>query len=381
MTLNNKLAARLMAGTLALAFLPPLAAAQSAPDMPRATVKAGYRVPRLSTGKPDLQGTWTNATSTPLTRPASYGDRLAMTTEEAAKIEGDTVVRNARINAPTDPDTVKNWIQLAKGPDTLDECRGGSRGTACGYNAGWTDPGDLIMRVNGQPRTSLITFPANGQMPPRVSGPAAGAGRGGPRTQFIESSESGPANVRPGQNDNPEGRSLGERCMMSFGISSGPVMTPQLYNNSYRFVQTKDSVAIWVEMVHDVRIVRLNSKHRTDGVRTWMGDSIGWWDGDTLVVETVGFNPQQNLRGAGPNVKVTERFTRVAANRLHYAFRVEDPETWTAAWGGEYEFNSTPGIYEYACHEGNYGLEGILNGARFEEAQAAAGRAGAPAAR
>ena len=350
------------------AALAQSAATQNAADMPRAVVKAGYKVSRLADGRPDLGGAWTNATSTPLARQASYGQRLAMTPEEAAKIEGDTAVRNKRINAPTAKDVQDNWTtKLAKGPDTLDECRGGSRGVACGYNAGWTDPGDLIMRVNGQPRTSLITVPANGQMPPRVPG----AGRGAPRPQVIEDGE-GSLAVSRGTNDNPEQRGLADRCMMSFGISSGPVMTPQLYNNSYRIVQGKDSVAIWVEMVHDVRIVRIGGKHRTDGIRTFMGDSIGWWDGDSLVVETVGFHPQQNVRGAGPNVKVTERFTRVAPTRLHYAFRVEDSETWTQPWGGEYEFASTGGVYEYACHEGNYALEGILAGARYEEQQAAA---------
>jgi hypothetical protein len=293
-----------------------------------------------------------------------------MPREEAAKIEGDTAFRNARINAPTARETQEKWTELAKGPDTLDECRGGSRGTACGYNAGWTDPGDLVMRVNGEPRTSMITFPANGRMPARVAG--ANAGRAG-RAAVVESSEAGPGTTRPGQNDNPEGRSLGERCIMSFGVSSGPVMTPQLYNNTYRLVQTKDYVAIWVEMVHDIRIVRLNSTHRTDGVRPWMGDSIGWWDGDTLVVETTNYHPLQNVRGAGPKLKVTERFTRVAGDRLHYAFKVEDPDTWVAPWGGEYEFGATSDVYEYACHEGNYGLQNILAGARYDEQLAEAG--------
>jgi hypothetical protein len=333
-------------------------------DMPRAKVQAGYKAPRQLDGHPDLEGVWTNATATRLERPANY-DKLALTKEEAARVENATLARNARINAPTAQATVDNWKDLAKGPDTLDECRGGSRGVACGYNAGWTDPGDTFMRVAGEPRTSLITFPANGRLPPRATGAR-------PRPQAIESSEDGPGTTRAGQNDNPETRSLGERCIMSFGVSSGPVMTPQLYNNTYKIVQTKDVVAIWVEMVHDVRLVRMGATHRTDGVRPWMGDAIGWWDGDTLVVETTSFNPKQNLRGGDENLKVTERFTRVAPDRLHYAFKVEDPTVWAQPWGGEYEFGSTNGIYEYACHEGNYGLEGILAGARDEERQAAA---------
>ncbi|HET9159426.1 MAG TPA: hypothetical protein VFN88_02350 [Caulobacteraceae bacterium] len=369
---------RLFAGLAACALIAtaPLALAQepttaekaaASAQMPRAKVKAGYKAPRAADGHAELEGIWTNATATRLERPASYGDKLLMDPAEAAKQEKATFDRNARINAPTAKETQENWKELAKGPDKLDECRGGSLGTACGYNAGWTDPGDLIMRVDGQPRTSLITFPANGRMPPRVAGAPS------PR-QFVESSEAGPERVRPGQNDNPEGRSLGERCIMSFGISSGPVMTPQLYNNTYKIVQTKDTVGIWVEMVHDMRLVRLNAQHRTDGVTPWMGDSIGWWDGDTLVVETTGFNPKQNLRGGDKNLKVTERFTRVAGERLHYAFKVEDPTVWQTAWGGEYEFGATNGIYEYACHEGNYGLEGILAGARNDEREAALGK-------
>jgi hypothetical protein len=117
--------------------------------------------------------------------------------------------------------------------------------------------------------------------------------------------------------------------------------------------------------------VRIGARHLTDSVKPYMGDSIGWWDGDTLVVETTGFNPHQNIRGSGPKVKVTERFTRVGENRLHYAFDVEDKDTWAVPWGGEFEFASVDGeVYEYACHEGNYGLEGILAGARTEDARA-----------
>jgi hypothetical protein len=336
----------------------------TAQDIPRAKVKAGYKVPRQSDGRPDIEGIWTNATTTRLERAANLGDRLAMTPQELAETEKATFERNARQNKVTDQATFDNWKTIALQPDNSDECRSGSRGTACGYNAGWTDPGDLVMRVGGQPRTSFITFPANGRIPLRV----AAAGRAaGPET-----GEAGPAQTRIGQNDNPEGRSLAERCIL-MGAMSGPVMTPGLYNNTYRIVQTKDTVAIWVEMIHDVRLVRLNEKHRTDGVRSYMGDSIGWWDGDALVVETTGFKPGQNLRGGDENLKVTERFTRVAPDRLHYGFKVEDPTVWTQPWGGEYEFGATSAIYEYACHEGNYGLEGILAGARDEERTAGGG--------
>jgi hypothetical protein len=168
-------------------------------------------------------------------------------------------------------------------------------------------------------------------------------------------------------------RSLGERCILSFGSSAGPPMIPLLYNNNYQIVQTKDSVVILVEMVHDARVVRLNSKHRPASVRTWMGDSIGWWEGETLVVETTNFRPDQSFRASSQNLKVTERFTRVDPNQVLYRFTVEDPDTFTRPFSGEVAMNATgEKIYEYACHEGNYALPGILAGARAQEQEAAA---------
>lgn len=349
---------------------PGVAAAQSAGGPNAPVVQSGYTVPRLSDGKPDLSGVWTNATSTNLERSIKDGDKLILTNEEMAKIEQDTFARNNRQNARTPKEIQENWAKIANGPDTLDECRSGARGAACGYNAGWTDPGDWVMRVNGQGRTSLITYPKNGRIPPKIASSAA-------RAKVVESSEE--SAIR-GAADNPEERSLGERCIMSFGISSGPVMTDQLYNNTYQFVQSPGKFVILVEMVHDARIVRMDAKHRTDGINPWMGDSIGWWDGDTLVVETTGFHSGQNLRGGGQNMKVTERFTRVAPDRLHYAFDVQDKDTWAEPWGGEYEFAAVNGnVYEYACHEGNHGLQGILMGAREDDKRAAEAAAAAKA--
>ena len=188
---------------------------------------------------------------------------------------------------------------------------------------------------------------------------------------MVESSEQGPATTRPGQNDNPEGRSLGERCIMSFGSSAGPPMLPLLYNNTYQIFQTKDEVAILVEMVHDVRHIRLTDRHDPANVRKWMGDSIGHWEGDTLVVETTNMRAEQGFRGAnGLTQTVTERFTRVGPNQIVYRFTVNDPSTYTAPFTGEVALNATKGpIYEYACHEGNYAMPGILGGARELEKQ------------
>jgi hypothetical protein len=176
-----------------------------------------------------------------------------------------------------------------------------------------------------------------------------------------------------GSFDNPENRSLGERCILSFGSSAGPPMLPLLYNNTYQIVQSGSDILIEVEMVHDARIVHMTDKHLPQNVRLWMGDSIGHWEGDTLVVETTNMRPEQAFRGASPQLKVTERFTRVNDKQIAYRFTVSDPEIYTQPYSGEVALNATKGpIYEYACHEGNYALEGILAGARAQEKEALA---------
>jgi hypothetical protein len=344
--MKTRLFAATMIAGLASAGLTIAAAPAQAPAKP-----APAKVERTSWGKPDLSGNWTNGSLTTLERPNDYGNRLVMTPDEVKKVEGAEAAARDAGNAPTDPKlTIK---------DLPYDCGRGFTGVNCGYNSGWVDPGSTVMRVNGEPRTSFITSTPNGKVPPTKTG-VAGARR--------------PAAFPRGasQNDNPETRSLGERCLMSFGFSSGPVMQPQLYNNSYEFVQTPTELAIWVEMVHDVRHIRIGAQHRTDGVRTWMGDSVAHWEGETLVAETTNFAPQQYFRGADENLKVTEKFTRKSPTRMLYQFTVEDPTVWDTAWGGEYEFSQLNGqVYEYACHEGNYALEGILAGARDEEAKAA----------
>jgi hypothetical protein len=306
--------------------------------------------------RPDLEGTWTNATLTHLERPAEYGNRAVLTPQEVSALEKKNSDLVALGNKPTDPKaTVK---------DLPADCSGG-RGENCNYNAAWTDPGTTVMRVHGEPRSSFITFPDTGRIPPLTAAAVAGGAvlrRYGPPL---------PTGLR--QNDNPETRALGERCLTSFGFSAGPVMLPLLYNNTYQIVQSKNTVAIVVEMVHDVRLVRLNDHHRSDGLRPWFGDSVGHYEGNTLVVETTNFPQSQLFMGSWQDLKVTERFTRTDSGRLLYQFKVEDPATWTQPWGGEYEFSPAGGrIFEYACHEGNYGLADILAGARAEEAEATA---------
>ena len=329
-----------LAALAALACLAPPAGAGS-PAPPRDVARNAF-------GQPDLEGVWTNASLTRLERDLKIGRDLVMTPAQADRLErqtNDYVVAN---NKPTDP---KAGVEYLNTP-----CRAGQVGPQCGYNAGWIDPGSTVMRVNGERRSSFITSEPDGQVPPLT--PQA---RARLTTQMA-------AYRGPRAYDGPEARPMGERCIVSFGNSAGPVMLPLLYNNNYQIVQTRDEVAIVVEMVHDVRHIRLNASHLPADVRPWLGDSIGRWEGDTLVVETTNYHPQQSFRGSDENLKVTERLTRAGPGRLRYAFWVEDPTVWLRPWGGEYEFRPGDGrLYEYACHEGNYALHGILAGARENE--------------
>jgi hypothetical protein len=318
---------------------------------------SAYHAPKNGWGQPDLQGNWTTATITPLTRDPKYGTRNVLTKAEADALEQATQAQIARADAPTPPEaTVKDLKNADCGPD-------GISGFNCGYNQGWKDPGTKLIDINGEKRASIITSPANGQFPPRAAGAAPPRGPGAPRG-------------RGNRTDNPEGFSLGERCILSFGSSAGPPMLPLMYNNTYQIVQSKDEVAIDVEMVHDVRHVRIGGAHLPVSMKVWMGDSVGHWEGDTLVVETTNMRPEQGFRGGSPNQVVTERFTRIGPNKISYQFTINDPDTYAAPVSGEVEMRSTKGqVYEYACHEGNYALTGMLAGARAEERQAQAGAA------
>ncbi len=334
--------------TVAAMVLPAMAAAQAA-----------YRAPRAVGNQPSLEGMWTNASLTPLERPAALGERKVMTEAEVKTIEGRRAEVIAKASAPT-----PQGIDLDKEPCYAANISAGGATSDCGYQAFWTDHGDAVMRVNGEPRTSLITSPANGRMPARL-----------PRKPGTPAPVRGVYGVA---GENPENQTLGERCITSFGNHAGPVMLPSFYNSNYQIVQGTDAVVILVEMIHDARVIRLNGRHGT--TKVWYGDSIGHWEGDTLVVETTNYHPAQQMFGGSPDMVVTERFTRVGPKRLRYEFKVVDPSVWTAPWGGEYEFTPAKGrVYEYACHEGNYALPGILRGARAAEAEAAgAAKTGRP---
>jgi hypothetical protein len=306
-----------------------------------------WRAPRTADGHPDLQGIWTSATITPLERPDEFGGRRALTPQESARLEGAEASLVSNSAKPTD-------LNQALPGDCKDFGRG------CGYNNFWLDRGSQVVTIDGEKRTSLLIDPPDGKIPPLT---AERRQHMAARTRQIRENY-----------DGPEARPLGERCLLAFGSSSGPPMLPVLYNNHYQIVQSKDAIMILVEMVHDARIVRLAGKHVASNVRKWMGDSIGHWEGDTLVVETTNFTDYESFRGTTRNARVIERFTRVAPDQIHYRFTIEDPQAFTRSFTGELPLHRTDDpIYEYACHEGNYALRGILAGAREQE-KATAGR-------
>ncbi len=304
-----------------------------------AQTSKSWTPPRTPDGHPDLQGNWTNVTLTPMERPAALAGKPTLTDAEAAEYEKHDVGSND-IDNPEAPLLVR--------------AGSGSGETAVGaYNNLFIDRGSQLARVDGVKRSSLIVDPADGKVPYR------GGRQPQPRAAAGEAY------------DNVKNRPLSERCIIGFGSTSGPPMLPVLYNNNYQIVQTPDYVMIMVEMVHDVRVIRINGTHKPKDITPWLGDSIGHWEGDTLIVETTNFHPGNRFRGASENLRIVERFRRVAADTVLYRATIEDPAIYTKAWTVEYPFIATAEhIYEYACHEGNYAMTDILGGARKAEAEA-----------
>ena len=291
--------------------------------------KKTWTPPRTADGQPDLQGVWTNATITPLERPADLAGKAFFTPGEAAAYE-KRVVENANVDRRRSD--ISTDVGLA-------------------YNEAWWDRGTHVVKTL---RTSLIVDPADGKLPALTAdGERRAAG-------LAEQRRLHPA-------DGPENRSLAERCIL-WG-TAGPPMMPGPYNDTYQIVQAPGYVAIVVGMIHDVRIIPLDARpHLPSNVRQWLGDSRGHWEGNTLVVETTNFTGKTRFRGASENMRLTERFTRTDPDTILYEYTVNDPATWTKPWAAQVTMaKSDSRVYEYACHEGNYGMTGILSGARAEE--------------
>ena len=344
----------------------------------KATTAGKYNAPRTPDGHPDLSGTYDAATLTPLERMP--GTSMVMTKDEAVKQEA--IARSLKKEGDKSLDGDR--AAPPKGGDGSP----GPAGNVGGYNSGWLDPGSAFTVVDGQIRASIVVDPPDGKLPPLVSGATQrGASSyilpGGvgllkvlltprPTSDQGESGDPG-LEKTPGAYDDPERRPLAERCLVGFGSTSGPPMLPDyFYNNLHQIVQTPDKVLILTEMVHDVRVVRMNAQHLPKNIRQWFGDSVGHWEGDTLVVDTTNFSDKTGFRGSTPDLHVIERFTREDAHTLLYRFTIDDPKTWTKPWTGEYSWPESHGpIYEYACHEGNYALQDILKGARLREKEEA----------
>jgi hypothetical protein len=309
-----------------------------------------WAAPRTAFGAPDLQGVWTNASITKLTR-STRQPKLVVTPEEAAALaKSDGLSQYKAFDArPTDPN---------KGAPISGQDPGG-------YNAFWLDAGSALGKVKGEYRTSWIVDPADGQLPLSAQGKALVA-----KSVVFAHEADTPSD--------PESLQPWDRCIISSRGSGGPGMLNNIYNSNYQIVQTPTAVAIAVEMVHDVRSIPIfptqataQAGHGPAVLQPWLGDSTGWWEGDTLVIETVNVNREQGRAGPiflTPQGKVTERLRRASPTELYYEFTVEDPTYYSRPWRAEMTLTAGKDpLYEYACHEGNYAMPHILAGARAQE--------------
>jgi len=298
-----------------------------------------WKAPRTPDGHPDLQGIWSNATITPLERPEDLAGKTVLTEKEAAAYEKRTLQvndRDRRDGAGTDADVSR------------------------AYNEFWYDRGTRTIKSH---RTSLIVDPPDGRIPPLTP---AGQAKMTARTEY----------KRQHPADGPEDRGLSERCLN--WNTAGPPMLPGAYNNNYQIIQTPDTVVIFNEMIHDARIIPLDGRpHLPGNMHLWLGDSRGHWEGDTLVVDTTNLRDKAGINGglellhSTATMHLTERFTRVDADTIMYEFTVNDPSMYTKPWTVQIPSVRTDGaIFEYACHEGNYGMTGILSSARDEDKRA-----------
>jgi hypothetical protein len=316
-------------GALAVTLFPAPSVGQAP-----ASRNQGKWVPlRTADGHPDLQGIWNNSTLTPLERPSELRDKAFFTEQEAAEYEKRARERN---NA---------------------DRRDGNAETdlAIGYNDAWWDRGTTIVSTR---RTSIVVDPPDGRIPALT-----------PEAQRKAAARAEARALSPA--DGPEDRTLADRCIVR--ANTGPPMLPAGYNNNYQIFQTGEHVVVLIEMIHDARLIPLTKRPPlSSNIRRWLGDSRGWWEGDTLVVETTNFTNRTNFRGSGDQLRVVERFTRVAEDTLLYQFAVDDPQSFMKPWSGEIPMKKVEGpVFEYACHEGNYSMENMLRAARLEESKVA----------
>ncbi len=322
------------------------------------------QVPRATDGKPDLSGFWTQASLTPLMR-APANKTLVVNEEEAKRIAAAVPMAGV---------TEEGF----KGATYSDPNKGappkGAKDFGVqGYDSFWMDPGARLALVKGEWRTSYVVDPQTGQLP--FVDPAGQAKKRALRSERYETGNAA--------YEGPEATNIAERCIIGFANAAGPGMLSGLYNSNYQFVQTPDHMLILAEMAHDARIVpifdnaeKARTNRRPSAIKPWFGDTVGWWEGDTFVMESANINPEQVENQSSFPISekavITERFTRTGEKDIFYEFIVNDPETYTQPWKAELSYYPSPGWYEYACHEGNYGIVGILAGAREKERQAAA---------
>ena len=335
-----------MKGTLSIAAAALAVTALAAGTAAAQSGDGSWTAPRTPFGHPDLQGVWANNNATPLQRPEVLGERETLTEEELAAIRS----RAEELFALDSGDAAFGDTVFTEALNEAESFTSRDRATG-NYNQFW------LVERDWDNRTSLIVDPPNGRLPQTTqAAKMRAADRSARRARHARWTTD---------------RSLGERCV-SFGA-------PRLgagYNSYYQLFQTPDHVVILMEMAHDARVIPLDGRpHVDDDIRQWMGDARGYWDGDTLVVETRNYSPLANFQGAAEHLEITERFTRVSEDVLQYEITAHDPTTWARPWTAMIPLRSSPdALYEYACHEGNIGMEGILAGARVKEAEEAAAR-------
>ena len=321
--------AAVLAAALAAALIAPFPAAAQ-PDQDGVPM-------RTPDGQPDISGIFTFRTLTPLERPAALAGRETLAAEEAAAFEAS---ERTRLNRDLfDP--------ITGAPSAGYQPR--AEGGVLSYNEFWYERGIELTRDK---RTSLVVDPPDGRIPYTP--------------EYVQARRIQRLNLRNGFADHYTDRSLGDRCLM--GSNSGPPMRPGAYNNNVHILQAPGYVALLNEHIHNVRIIPVGAPHGT--IRQWVGDSRGRWEGETLVVETTNFARETNFAGSSRDTHLIERFTRIEPDTVLYEFTIDDPNNYTRPWTAAIPFRRTDGpLFEYACHEGNYGLTGILAGARRKNTQ------------